>query len=63
MEQNCFCAWVVLTSGYGYSGEEINLVQFGVEKVKISYTLMQEELYGPRKISRTSMIWQPHFEW
>ena len=49
---------------YGYSGEGINLAQFVVEKVtgKSATQLMQEELFGPLKMSRTSMIWQPRFE-
>jgi CubicO group peptidase (beta-lactamase class C family) len=49
---------------YGYSGEGINLAQFVVEKVTgMSATqLMQEELYGPLRMSRTSMIWLPRFE-
>jgi CubicO group peptidase (beta-lactamase class C family) len=49
---------------YGYSGEGINLAQFVVEKVTgMSATqLMQEQLYGPLKMLRTSMIWLPSFE-
>lgn len=49
---------------YGYSGEGINLAQFVVEKVagKSATQLMQEELYCPLKMSRTSMIWLPRFE-
>jgi CubicO group peptidase (beta-lactamase class C family) len=49
---------------YGYSAEGINLAQFVVEKVteKSATQLMQEELYGPVKLSRTSMIWLPSFE-
>jgi CubicO group peptidase (beta-lactamase class C family) len=49
---------------YAYSGEGINLAQFVVEKVTgMSATqLMQEELYGPLRMSRTSMIWLPRFE-
>jgi CubicO group peptidase (beta-lactamase class C family) len=49
---------------YGYSGEGINLAQFVVEKVtgKSATQLMQEELFGPLKMSRTSMIWLPRFE-
>lgn len=49
---------------YGYSGEGVNLAQFVVEKVtgKSATQLMQEELYGPLKMSRTSMIWLPGFE-
>ena len=46
---------------YGYSGEGINLAQFVVEKVtgRSATQLMQEELYSPLKMSRTSMIWLP----
>jgi CubicO group peptidase (beta-lactamase class C family) len=49
---------------YGYSGEGINLAQFVVEKVtgRSTTQLMQEELYSPLKMSRTSMIWLPRFE-
>jgi CubicO group peptidase (beta-lactamase class C family) len=49
---------------YGYSGEGINLAQFVVETVtgKSLTVLMQEELYGPLKMTRSSMIWQPSFE-
>lgn len=49
---------------YGYSGEGINLAQFVVEKVtgRSATQLMQEELFGPLKMSRTSMIWLPRFE-
>jgi CubicO group peptidase (beta-lactamase class C family) len=49
---------------YGYSGEGINLAQFVVEKVsgKSATQLMQEDLYGPLQMSRTSMIWLPRFE-
>lgn len=49
---------------YGYSGEGINLAQFVVEKVtgKSATQLMQEELYSPLKMSRSSMIWMPQFE-
>jgi CubicO group peptidase (beta-lactamase class C family) len=49
---------------YGYSGEGINLAQFVVEKVtgKSTTALMQEELYTPLKMTRTSMVWEPRFE-
>jgi len=49
---------------YGYSGEGINLAQFVVEKVtrKSVAALMQEELYGPLKMTRSSMVWEPRFE-
>ena len=46
---------------YGYSGEGINLAQFVVEKAtgKSATVLMQEELFGPLKMTRSSMVWQP----
>ena len=49
---------------YGYSGEGINLAQLVVEKVtgKSTTALMQEELYTPLKMTRTSMVWEPRFE-
>jgi CubicO group peptidase (beta-lactamase class C family) len=49
---------------YGYSGEGINLAQFVVEKVtgKSATALMQEELYTPLKMTRSSMVWEPRFE-
>lgn len=49
---------------YGYSGEGLNLAQFVVEKVtgKPVTQLMQEQLFGPLGMSRTSMVWQPGFE-
>jgi len=49
---------------YGYSGEGIDLAQFVVEKVtaKSATELMQEELYGPLKMSRSSMVWESRFE-
>src|SRR5580698_8401654 len=49
---------------YGYSGEGINLAQFVVEKVtgKSATVLMQEELFGPLKMTRSSMVWQPLME-
>jgi CubicO group peptidase (beta-lactamase class C family) len=49
---------------FGYSGEGINLAQFVVEKVtgKSATELMQEELYAPFRMTRSSMIWEPRFE-
>ena len=49
---------------YGYSGEGINLAQFVVEKVtgKSVAALMQEELNGPLRMTRSSMVWEPRFE-
>jgi len=49
---------------YGYSGEGINLAQFVVEKVtgKSATALMQEELFTPLKMTRSSMVWEPRFE-
>lgn len=49
---------------FAYSGEGVNLAQFVVEKVtgKPLTQLMQDELFGPFKMSRSSMVWQPRFE-
>src|SRR6202453_3993371 len=49
---------------YGYSGEGINLAQFVVEKVtgRSATALMQEELYTPLGMTRSSMVWEPRFE-
>jgi len=49
---------------YAYSGEGINLAQFVLEKVtgKSVTVLMQEDLYGPLEMRRSSMIWLPSFE-
>jgi CubicO group peptidase (beta-lactamase class C family) len=49
---------------YGYSGEGFSLAQFVVEKVtgKSAIVLMQEELYAPLKMTRSSMVWEPRFE-
>lgn len=49
---------------YAYSGEGINLAQFVVEKVtgKSVTVLMQEDLYGPLGMTRSSMIWEPSFQ-
>lgn len=49
---------------YGYSGEGVNLAQFVVEKVTATSAtqLMQEQLYGPQKMLRTSMIWLPRYD-
>jgi CubicO group peptidase (beta-lactamase class C family) len=49
---------------FGYSGEGVGLAQFVVEKVtgESATQLMQAELYGPLKMSRSSMIWLPRFE-
>jgi CubicO group peptidase (beta-lactamase class C family) len=49
---------------YGYSGEGINLAQFVVETVtgKSATAFMQEELYGPVHMTRSSMVWEPRFE-
>lgn len=49
---------------FAYSGEGIDLAQFVVEKVtgKSLTVLMQEDLYGPLEMTRSSMIWQPRFE-
>lgn len=49
---------------FAYSGEGINLAQFVVEKVtgKPLTVLMQEDLYGPLKMTRSSMVWEPRFD-
>jgi CubicO group peptidase (beta-lactamase class C family) len=49
---------------YGYSGEGIQLAQFVVETVtgKSLTVLMDENLYRPLGMTRTSMIWEPRFE-
>ncbi|MGA2166703.1 MAG: serine hydrolase [Terracidiphilus sp.] len=49
---------------YGYSGEGIQLAQFVVETVtgKSLTDLMEENLYRPLGMTRTSMIWEPRFE-
>jgi CubicO group peptidase (beta-lactamase class C family) len=49
---------------YGYSAEGINMAQLVVEKVtgKSATVLMQEELYTPLHMTRTSMVWEPRFE-
>lgn len=49
---------------YGYSGEGFNLAQFVIEKAteKSVTQLMQEELFDPVNMSRSSMIWLPRFE-
>ena len=49
---------------YAYSGEGINLAQLVVETVtaKSLTMLMQENLYRPLRMNRTSMVWEPRFE-
>jgi CubicO group peptidase (beta-lactamase class C family) len=49
---------------YAYSGEGINLAQLVVETVtgKSLTVLMQENLYRPLRMNRTSMVWEPRFE-
>jgi CubicO group peptidase (beta-lactamase class C family) len=49
---------------YAYSGEGIDLAQLVVETATSqSLTgLMQEMLFGPLHMSRTSMVWEPGFE-
>jgi CubicO group peptidase (beta-lactamase class C family) len=51
-------------SRYAYSGEGIQLAQFVVETVtgKSLTDLMDESLYRPLGLTRTSMIWDPRFE-
>ena len=49
---------------YAYSGEGIDLLQLIVETVtkKPLEELMQDRIFKPFGMSRTSMIWQPQFE-
>ena len=49
---------------YAYSGEGFQLAQLVVETVtgKSLTALMQEDLFGPLGMTRTSMIWEPKFE-
>lgn len=49
---------------YAYSGEGIQLAQLVVETVtgKSLTALMQEDLFGPLGMTRTSMVWEPQFE-
>jgi CubicO group peptidase (beta-lactamase class C family) len=51
-------------SRYAYSGEGINLLGFVVESVtkKPLDVLMQERIFTPFGMTRTSMLWQPRFE-
>lgn len=49
---------------YAYSGEGIDLAQFVVETVtgKSLTDLMQQRIFTPLHMTRTSMVWQPAFE-
>jgi CubicO group peptidase (beta-lactamase class C family) len=49
---------------YAYSGEGFQLAQLVVETVtgKSLTALMEEDLFGPLGMTRTSMIWEPRFE-
>ncbi|MGB8260499.1 MAG: serine hydrolase domain-containing protein [Terracidiphilus sp.] len=49
---------------YAYSGEGIELAQFVVETAtgRPLQTLMQEYLFQPDAMTRTSMVWEPRFE-
>ena len=51
-------------SRYAYSGEGIDLLQLVVETItgKPLETLMQERVFRPLGMTRTSMVWQPSFE-
>ncbi len=51
-------------SRYAYSGEGIDLAQFVVETVtgKSVADLMNENLFKPLGLTRTSMVWEPRFE-
>ncbi|HXE09476.1 MAG TPA: serine hydrolase domain-containing protein [Acidobacteriaceae bacterium] len=48
---------------FAYSGEGINLAQFVIEQVtgKSLMALMQQNLYAPLGMSRSSMVWEPRF--
>jgi CubicO group peptidase (beta-lactamase class C family) len=49
---------------YAYSGEGIQLAQLVVETVtgKSLTALMEEDLFRPLGMTRTSMVWEPRFE-
>jgi len=49
---------------YAYSGEGIDLAQLVVETVtkKPLNDLMREHIFGPDKMTRTSMVWEERFE-
>jgi CubicO group peptidase (beta-lactamase class C family) len=49
---------------YAYSGEGYQLAQLVVETVtgKSLTALMEEDLFGPLGMTRTSMVWEPRFE-
>jgi len=51
-------------SRFAYSGEGMDLLQLVVETItkKDLKTLMQERVFGPLRMSRTSMVWQSVFE-
>ncbi|MFZ0961083.1 MAG: serine hydrolase [Terriglobia bacterium] len=51
-------------SRYGYSGEGIELAQFVVETAtgRPLPSLMDEYLFQPDGMTRTSMVWEPRFE-
>lgn len=51
-------------SRYSYSGEGINLLGFVIESItkRPLDELMQERVFGPLGMTRTSMKWEPRFE-
>jgi CubicO group peptidase (beta-lactamase class C family) len=51
-------------SRFAYSGEGINLLQFVVETITKEplEQLMQEHIFRPLEMTRTSMVWQDSFE-
>jgi CubicO group peptidase (beta-lactamase class C family) len=51
-------------SRYGYSGEGIELAQFVVETAtgRPLQSLMDEYLFQPDGMTRTSMVWEPRFD-
>lgn len=50
-------------SQYSYSGEGINLLQFVIEEItrKSIIPMMQESIFTPFAMTRTSLIWQDSF--
>jgi len=51
-------------SRYAYSGEGINLLQLVVETITKTplEELMQQHVFGPLQMTRTSMVWQSRFD-
>lgn len=51
-------------SSFSYSGEGINLLQFVIEEITKRQVgdMVQERIFTPFKMTRTSMKWEPRFE-